>query len=168
MGNPDVVGRRAADSRPYSPPRGSLEAAGGMARPGVRALRGAVHGRPEVPGAPSQRGSAEREAGTVRQPPNSLCRKSLHAGKNSYKGPGPARAGRNPQVFTQTRRGQLPHMAKLGRTAKFSPKRFFLLDRARPVFFLARPKRKWGVQMPSHHHGRIPPKKPWQTWSANS
>ena len=32
-------------------------------------------------------------------------------------------------------------------------KRSFLLDRARPVFFSARPKRKWGVHLPSHQHG---------------
>ena len=29
------------------------------------------------------------------------------------------------------------------------PKRSFLLDRARPVFFSARPKRKWGVHCPA-------------------
>ena len=33
------------------------------------------------------------------------------------------------------------------------PKRFFSLDRARPVSLLARPKEKWGVLLPSHQHG---------------
>ena len=33
------------------------------------------------------------------------------------------------------------------------PKRFFTLDRARPVSLLARPKEKWGVLLPSHQHG---------------
>ena len=32
-------------------------------------------------------------------------------------------------------------------------KRSFLLDRPRPVFFSARPKRKWGVEWISHQHG---------------
>ena len=32
-------------------------------------------------------------------------------------------------------------------------KRSFLLDRARPVFFSTRWKRKWGVHLPSHQHG---------------
>ena len=33
------------------------------------------------------------------------------------------------------------------------PKRFFSLDRARPISLLARPKEKWGVHLPSHQHG---------------
>ena len=38
-----------------------------------------------------------------------------------------------------------PRTATLHARAKLRPKRPFLLDRARPVFFSARPKRKWGV-----------------------
>ena len=35
-------------------------------------------------------------------------------------------------------------------------KRSFLLDRARPVFFSARPKRKWGVHCPAGNPAESP------------
>ena len=63
-----------------------------------------------------------------------------------------------------------PRTATLHARAKMRPKRPFLLDRARPVFFSARPKRKWGVHWdkpatrlnsaPNGTHpagGRLPP-----------
>ncbi len=43
--------------------------------------------------------------------------------------------------------------ATLHARAKLRPKRFFSLDRARPVSLLARPKEKWGVHLPSHQYG---------------
>ena len=42
------------------------------------------------------------------------------------------------------------------------PKRFFLLDRARPVLFLARPKREWGA----HSRGN-PANPPYQSFIPN-
>ena len=43
--------------------------------------------------------------------------------------------------------------AREGPLHRSAPKRFFLLDRPRPVLFLSRTKREWGVECPSHHHG---------------
>ena len=43
-----------------------------------------------------------------------------------------------------------------GQLHRSASKRPFLLDRARPVFFSARRKRKWGVQWTGCHHSRIP------------
>ncbi len=43
--------------------------------------------------------------------------------------------------------------ATLHARAKLRPKRFFSLDRARPISLLARPKEKWGVHLPSHQYG---------------
>ena len=42
------------------------------------------------------------------------------------------------------------------RTRRSASKRSFLLDRARPVFFSARPKRKWGVHCPAIIIAAIP------------
>ena len=58
-----------------------------MARPGVRALRGAVLGRPEVPGAPSQRGSAEREAGPFVNLPTASVGSLFTRGKTPTRDP---------------------------------------------------------------------------------
>ena len=41
--------------------------------------------------------------------------------------------------------GRPPYLSQLAHTCKFGAWRSFLLDRARPVFFSARSKRKWGV-----------------------
>ena len=47
--------------------------------------------------------------------------------------------------LASTHLGQPPYLSQLARRCKFGAQRFFLLDRPRPVFFLSRTKRKWGV-----------------------
>ena len=55
------------------------------------------------------------------------------------------RAIANPQALSLVN----SRTATLHGCAKLRPKRPFLLDRARPVFFSARPKRKWGAHCPA-------------------
>ena len=55
--------------------------------------------------------------------------------------------------FGGTSLEQPPHFKPTCALRKFGAKRSFLLDRARPVFFSARAKRKWGVHcLPSSWH----------------
>ena len=44
---------------------------------------------------------------------------------------------------------QPPYISKPARMRRFCAKRFFLLDRPRPVLFLSRTKREWGVDCPA-------------------
>ena len=66
----------------------------------------------------------------------------------------PARVGRRPAVFVDTDSGA-PRQRGGQLHRSTTKKRSFLLDRSRPVFFSARPKRKWGVEWASRHHGWI-------------
>ena len=66
-------------------------------------------------------------------------------------------------VFVGTNSEQPPYLSQLARKRKFGARRFFLLDRPRPVFFLSRTKRKWGVESRGDRHmprpiGRTPQK----------
>ena len=58
----------------------------------------------------------------------------------------PARVGRRPAVFVDTDSGA-PRQRGGQLHRSTTKKRSFLLDRSRPVFFSARPKRKWGGGM---------------------
>ena len=79
-----------------------------------------------------------------------------------------ARAGRRLPCLSQHAFRNLSSLSKPARTRRFCAKRFFLLDRPRPVLFLSRTKREWGVEcrgdaphfpapqsgaLTSHHHG---------------
>ena len=142
MGNPDVVGRRAADSRPYSPPLGEPGGCGGNgpARgPGPTGCGPRKTGGCEKAQPARKRGKRrEDHASTTQQPPPEV----------SSRGPGlllqrgPARAGRGPQVSALTGRGQPPHIDKLDRRSSLSPASFSLLDRARPVFSFSVPRKR--------------------------
>ena len=78
----------------------------------------------DAPNTRRKAGTRER-SGASRQKAGSLCRH---------------RFGRPPSA----RRATAPERVQ---------KRFFLLDRPRPVLFLSRTKREWGVECLSHHHG---------------
>ena len=56
----------------------------------------------------------------------------------------PARAGRRPPNLCWHIFRNLSYISKPARRCRFCARRPFLLDRARPVFFSARSKRKWG------------------------
>ena len=79
-----------------------------------------------------------------RQPPRGL-RQSGNRGARPAQRTCPARAGRRPANFVGTYLEQLPHLSKPAHMRRFCAKRFFLLDRPRPVLFLSRTKREWGV-----------------------
>ena len=59
--------------------------------------------------------------------------------------------------FVSTHSEQLSYLSKPARTRRFCAKRFFLLDRPRPVLFLSRTKREWGVDCSGHR--RTPPRR---------
>ena len=93
---------------------------------------------------------AEREAGQMRSctpttsAPSATGRQS---GKSQKSIACPkARPNRSRHWYADPR-------AREGPLHRSAPKRFFLLDRPRPVLFLSRTKREWGVECPSHHHG---------------
>ena len=104
-------------------------------------------------GARSEAERAERGTGQMR-PCNPIFVGARAAGicRQIYTAPRRARrkAIANPQAPSRAD----PRTATLHVRAKLRPKRFFSLDRARPVSLLARPKEKWGVHLPSHQHGR--------------
>ena len=95
---------------------------------------------------------AERGAGQMR-PCSPIFVVTRAAGIRCQVFAAPRRARRgaiaNPQALSHAD----PRTATLHECAKLRPKRFFSLDRARPVSLLARPKEKWGVLLPSHQHG---------------
>ena len=67
------------------------------------------------------------------------------AGINCQVSAAPRRARRTVLANPQAPSHADPRTATLHACAKLRPKRSFLLDRARPVFFSTRWKRKWGV-----------------------
>ena len=90
-----------------------------------------------------------------RQPPRSL-RQSGNRGARPAQRTCPARAGRRPANFVGTYSEQLPHLSKPAHMRRFCAQRFFLLDRPRPVLFLSRTKREWGVDCPASNLATSP------------
>ena len=95
---------------------------------------------------------AKREAAPCDDHPDDL-RTIRHgtAVTNLQKGKACPKAGQNRRLH----RSADPRRAE-ARTRRSASKRSFLLDRARPVFFSARPKRKWGVHCPAIIIAAIP------------
>ena len=95
-------------------------------------------------GARSEAERAERGTGQMR-PCNPIFVGARAAGicRQIYTAPRRARRGAiaNPQA--------LSHADSRGAAGRCALKRFFSLDRARPVSLLARPKEKWGVHCPA-------------------
>ena len=94
-----------------------------------------------------------------------VCARPAIAAQDPRKGTDRREPVEDCPVLVSTHSGQPPYISQLARRRKFGAKRSFLLDRPRPVFFSARPKRKWGVECPAiimadapRPIGRTPPK----------
>ena len=114
--------------------------------------RGGCPHPPALPGFHQllSKAQANLEGQTFRQPPRSLCQVGIRGARPTQLS-SPARAGRRLSCLSRKRFRRPSYLSKPARMRRFCAKRSFLLDRARPVFFSARPKRKWGVESRSDH-----------------
>ena len=99
----------------------------------------------------AQAAPAERERKGIRDLPGDFHQTSTRGQGGISSAQGSPCAGRSPPGFIGNDSGQPPYLSQLARTCKFGAKRFFLLDRPRPVLFLSRTKREWGVESPGDH-----------------
>ena len=101
----------------------------------------------EEPSPTARPAAAKRGAEAIRRPPR--CRRH-HPPRDGSIGnrrrPKRARQRAIENTLAPVRR---PPCARRATAPECAQKRSFLLDRARPVFFSARPKRKWGVHCPA-------------------
>ena len=102
-----------------------------------------------LPLIPSRRGRRPRRpASTARPAP------AERGGRGIRALPGLEDSPRGTRFIGTSTRNRQPSLAGGRRDALAQPDppwRFFLLDRPRPVFFLSRTKRKWGVESRSDH-----------------
>ena len=114
--------------------------------------RGGCPHPPALPGFHQllSKAQANLEGQTFRQPPRGLCQVGIRGARPTQLS-SPARAGRRLSCLSRKRFRRPSYLSKPARMRRFCAKRSFLLDRARPVFFSARPKRKWGVESRSDH-----------------
>ena len=140
-----LLQRADEDIGPYGNAESHSPAVGADAliRPPVQAAATAQAARSEAE-------RAEREAGQMRSctptqdAPSATGQQSQESQKRIACPK--ARQNRSRHRYADPRaHGGPPHRS--------APKRPFLLDRARPVSLLTRPKEKWGVHLPSHQHG---------------
>ena len=143
--------KRPALGEPFGPGKSGIPFAPIFAAAGrllMKALaRGKATASASAGGARSEAERAEREAGQMRpctptpSAPSATGRQSGEPQKTQAC----PKAGPNRRLH----RYADPRTATLHARAKLRPKRFFSLDRARPVSLLARPKEKWGVHCPA-------------------
>ena len=99
--------------------------------------------------------SAGSEEQTFRWSPARFLPDPYTRGAEHSECPGPACGGRRSPCLRRKRFRNLSYISEPAHMCRFRAKRSFLLDRARPVFFSARPKRKWGAHC-CRQHGGIP------------
>ena len=93
---------------------------------------------------PPNKAQANLAGQTFRQSPRGL-HQTHNRGARPAQLSSPARAGRRPPNLCWHIFRNLSYISKPARRCRFCARRPFLLDRARPVFFSARSKRKWGA-----------------------
>ena len=96
---------------------------------------------------PPDKAQANLEGQTFRQAPRNF-HQTNNRGARPTQLSGSARAGRRLPCLCRHTFRNLSYVSKPARTCRFCAKRFFLLDRPRPVLFLSRTKREWGVESP--------------------
>ena len=137
-----------------APPLGKPPARGGTGIPPAP-LPAAAHAPAKKQTAPSEAEGAEREAGQMRSctPTTSAPSATGRQSQKLQKMIACPKAGQNRRLH----RSADPRRAE-ARTRRSASKRSFLLDRAQPVFFSTRGKRKWGVHPagPAPCGSRIP------------
>ena len=96
------------------------------------------------PHLPPNKAQANLERQAFRHPPRNFHPTDTRGGRAKRMPKSGASRQKTPLSSSEPIR-KTPVLSKPTRTCRFCAKRSFLLDRARPVFFSARPKRKWGA-----------------------
>ena len=156
MGNPDVVGRRAADSRPYSPPRGSLEVAGewpgqGSGPYGVRSSEDRRFR--ERPASAEARKEKQDRSSTSQQPLSEVSSR----GEKLLQGTRSGARRQEPPSLHPNQAGTTPAHGETWPHGQVLAQAFFSFGPCTARFLFGKTKKKMGGALPGHHHGNNPP-----------